>query len=501
MIWPTPRQVGHGVGVDRPDQTLVTALAAVLAKALTTRMTSAGWSVDLARRVRPVGHDLPSFRHPVEGGFTATVEFMLVGPWVDDDPPVKVAAQVGVDYEPAYCLAPLVLGRESYSEWDTDLGDLLDPPEELVVPMSSESDTDEVARRLVEPVLAHALDYVRTHASIDDMLDAARSDPDMFHLEIEQVPLLLAVAGRHDEARAALTRYRATDEWTVAQPKYRRFARQLTLWMDAGAVLPDPPISPVRSTPDWTETPRPSFADTRRRSRARREAFDSVRHRAAGKTPDELRVMLREEYGRRDLPVSQLGIEVAIDMIERRQTRLGTASATIQGVGMVANQGWRLAKVITNLVRGGDLPDRPQRPAWLEPPDEATYPVETDRQRHDWMTVGLDADAAGFLQRAHAAVRPLLGDPAILRPIDTVLLVAWLSRDTTPPTDSSRLTVHLGEHKVGALAPADAQRWAAVMEAASKRQELPQMKATLTTFDRPPHYVLEIDASGLPTPS
>jgi hypothetical protein len=487
--------------MDGPDRAVVAALAAVLAEALTTRMTTAGWSVDLARRVRPAGHDLPSFRHPVEGGFTATVEFMLVGRWEDGDPPVKVAAQVGVDYEPAYCLAPLVLDRESYSECDTDLGDLLEPPGDLTVTMSSVSDADDVAHRLVEPVLAHALDYARTHASIEGMLDAARSDPEMFHLEIEQVPLLLAAAGRYDEARDALTGYRAADDWSVAQPEYRRFARQLTLWMDAGGVLPDPPTSPVRPTPDWTETPRPSLGDARQKSRARREAFDSVRHRAAGKTPEELRVMLREEYERRHLPVSQLGIEMAIDMIERRQTPLGTVTATIQGVGMVANQGWRLAKLIVKVVRGGDLPDRPQRPAWLEPPDEAAYPVGTNRQSDDWMTVELDADAAGFLQRAHAAVGPLLGDPAVLRPFDTVLLVVWLSWDMTPPTASSRLTVHLGEHIVGALTPADAQRCAAVMETAAQRHELPRMKATLTTFDRPPHYVLEIDASGLPTPS
>jgi hypothetical protein len=114
------------------------------------------------------------------------------------------------------------------------------------------------------------------------------------------------------------------------------------------------------------------------------------------------------------------------------------------------------------------------------------------------MTVELDADASEFLQRAHGAVTPLLGDPAILRPFDTALLVAWLSWDTTPPTASSRLTVHVGEHKVGALTRADAERWAAVMETAAQRHELPRMKATLTTFDRPPHYVLEIDASGLP---
>jgi hypothetical protein len=498
------------VGVDRPelpDQAVVAALTAALAPALTARMTAAGWSVDLAKRARPMGNDLPSFRHPIEDGFAATVEFELVGLWQSGDPPVKVAAEVGVDYEPAYCLAPLMLGRESYSEYDTELGELLDPPSDFVVTMSKTSDADDVARQLVEPILTHALDHARGHASVEDMVDAARTDPDFFDLEIEQVPLLLAAAGRHDEAREALARYQATGDWQVAEPEYRRFARQLRLWMDAGAVLPDPPTGPVRSTPAWSERSRPSFGDARAKSRARREAFDSVRHQAAGKTHDELRAMLREEYERRDLPVSQLAIEAAIDAIEVRQTPLGTFTATAQGIALVAHQGWRLTKAIVDLVKlmrsedEPDLSERPRRPSWLEPPEEAAYPVGTDRHRDDWMTVELDRDAPGFLQRAHAALEPVLGRPAALSPINTVLLDAWLSWDTTPPIANSRLIVHVGEHTVGTLVPADAARLTPVMDAAAIRQELPQMKATLTTFNRPPHYLLEIDASGLPAPT
>jgi hypothetical protein len=145
-----------GVGMEGPSEAVVAALAALLAETLTTNLTAAGWSVDLARQLRPAGHDLPSFRHPVEGGFTATVEFMLVGSWEAGDPPVA-------------------------------------------------------------------------HASIEQMLEEARSDPELFYLEIEQAPLLLAAAGRHDEARDALARYQASDDWSVAQPEYRRFARQLTL--------------------------------------------------------------------------------------------------------------------------------------------------------------------------------------------------------------------------------------------------------------------------------
>ena len=117
------------------------------------------------------------------------------------------------------------------------------------------------------------------------------------------------------------------------------------------------------------------------------------------------------------------------------------------------------------------------------------------------MTVELDRDAPGFLQRAHAALEPVLGRPAALSPINTVLLDAWLSWDTTPPIANSRLIVHVGEHTVGTLVPADAARLTPVMDAAAIRQELPQMKATLTTFNRPPHYLLEIDASGLPAPT
>jgi hypothetical protein len=484
------------VDVDVPDQRVVAALTRALAAALTTRMTTAGWSVDRARRVSPVGNDLPAFRSAVGESFSAVAEFNLVGPWSKGDPPVKVVAQVAVDYEPAYRLAPHVLGRESYSECEIDAGDLLDPPLELTVTMSRAAEAEDAAEQLLAPILSHATAYARAHSTIEDMLDSARSDPEQFHHEIEQVPLLLAAAGRHDEARAALARYLATGEWPVTDSEYRRFARQLTLWMDAGGVLPDPPTGPVRPTPGWSQ-PRPSLRDAQRKSRARREAFDAVRDRSAGKTRDELRVMLKEEYERRDVEFSQLMIETSIDAIEQRQTPLGTFTARVQGVALAANLGWRTASRIATLVkvmRGADLPDRTDPVDWLEPPEEAAYPVTSDRPHGDWMTVELDDDTTDFLRLAHAAIHPALGGPAALRPLDTVILEAWLSPEPAPASEGARLLVHLGQHAVGALTPTDAQRYAPVIAAAGQRQELPRMTARLTTFSREPHLLLEIEA-------
>jgi hypothetical protein len=486
------------VGMDAPDQAVVAALTPVLVAALTARMIAAGWSVDPVRGVLRVGSDLSTFRHPVDGEFTAEVEFMLVGGWVKGDPPVTVAARVAVDYEPAYRLAPVVLGTESSSECELDVGELLDPPGRLVVTMSKASQADDVAEQLVGPVLAHALDYVRAHANLEELLDAARSDPEMFDYEIEQVPLLLAAAGRHDEARAALARYQATGESAVIDVEYRRFVRQLTLWMDAGGVLPDPPTGPIRPSVDWSERESPSFSDVRRKARARREAFDVVRHQAAGRTNDEIRVMLQAEYDRRGVPYTPLSIEVGVEAIARRQTPLGSVTAAVQGVAALANLSWRAARgigTVVTVLRGRDLPDRPGPVEWLQPPEEAAYPVRRGgRDRDNWMAVELDDDATEFIQRAHTAARPVIGGPAALRPIDTVILDGWLSWDSAPPTATSRLIVHLGDQRVGTLTPDDTRRFGPIMETAHQRHELPRMKARLTSFNREPRNLLEIQA-------
>ena len=115
---------------------MVAALIPVLAEALTARMTEAGWSIDPAPLVLPDGLDLPTFRRRVDDEFTAQVEFGRVGrPWVTGDPPVKAAGWVLVGYEPAYRLAPVVLGRESCGEFAIGAGELLDPPRQLTVTM------------------------------------------------------------------------------------------------------------------------------------------------------------------------------------------------------------------------------------------------------------------------------------------------------------------------------------------------------------------------------
>ncbi len=410
---------------------------------------------------------------------------------------MKAAGWVLVGYEPAYRLAPVVLGRESCGEFAIGAGELLDPPRQLTVTMSKASEAKAAADELVAPILSHALDYVRAHASVEGLIESARSDPELIHQEAEQVPLLLAAAGRHAEAREALTRYLAIPDGPATDPDYRRFARQLRLWMHAGGILPEPPTGPVRPNPDWSSRKPQSWRAMRQRSRARREAFDSVRHRGAGKSRDELRAMLRAEYERRGVGFSQLSIEVSVEAIERRRTPLGSATTSVQGVAAAAVQTWlmvgRIVSVV-KLIRGEGVPDLQEPASWLEPPEEAAYRVVADREGDRWMTVELDDSAAEFLERAHAAARPVLGGPEILRPIDTALLDAWLAWDTTPPSANSRLVVHIGDQAVGVLAPRDAERYTDVMTAAARRHEFPRMSATLTTFDREPHQLLEIRA-------
>jgi hypothetical protein len=452
----------------------VAQLKIALAQALTTRMERAGWSVDPARDVASGIYSVAVFRHPAADDFTATVEFHRTGPTSDSGPLLSVGATVAVDYEPAYRLAPLLLNEPSHGECDIEAGELVDPPSRLTVSVSDAGEVDSAAERLVAPLQEAAVSYARSHATLDDLLDCARSDPELFHVEITTVPLLLAAAGRHDEARAALSEYQASGEEEVEERDYRRFARRLTRWLDAGGILPDPPTSPVNPRPVVRESDLPSFSAHRDQSKQRREAFKTVKQQAAGRSDDELRDMLQTELDQRGLTEDPLWFESAIDAM--RRTPLEEVQATIQGVSLLVGAGARLV----NVFRGKRL-DPIERVEWLEPPDRASYPIKGD----GWVAVELGSDINAFLARAHAAGH---------RVAHVSVLDAWIDWDPQPGSPESRLIVLIGSQQVGAVNAADTERFAAAMVAAAEHDEVPTMRARLAELHHAPGYLLEIAA-------
>jgi hypothetical protein len=444
---------------------------------LIKQMVPAGWAVDVAQDTGSGGPLVAAFRRPISPDFAATAEFVTTsfGP-PGKAPCVEVVATVGVSFEPAYRLWPVVCDRDT-SDLTTEVGALLNPPTDWGVSLSRAADAPVAARDLVAPVLEHALPYANRFADVDALIAENRSDPDEFGWQAEVVPLLLAAAGRSDEARRSLAGYLASGREEVASNQYRRFAYQLNRWLDAGSALPAPPTGPVGSRPTYepTASPLPSFSEVRRTTHARRDAVEAVRHGSKGKDRDERREMLVAELAQRGLDVSPLAVETMLDRIDISGTTFGRIRQTGRGLKMLAGAGSGIGK----LLRHGPVAP----PAWLQPPPRACYPARTGHR--SWTAVELDKDAGAWLDRVFTASPNQLNS--------TVNVDAWVVWDPEPRIPRSRLAVHLGTERVGVLDPVTSERFEPVMKAAAARQELPCLRARLTSLgDR--SYLLEVPA-------
>ncbi|MGZ4666226.1 MAG: hypothetical protein ACXV5Q_14650 [Frankiaceae bacterium] len=125
-------------------------------------------------------------------------------------------------------------------------------------------------------------------AELDDFPEAVR----------ETLPVFLAATGRPDEALDQVEELLASDLEDVQERDYRRFARQLRLWVDAGA--PPPPAldawPPDAFELPWRARPRMSPSERRAGRNASREALNAVRKLARGKSRSELVALLAAEY-------------------------------------------------------------------------------------------------------------------------------------------------------------------------------------------------------------
>jgi len=441
-----------------------------LREELTAQMEAAGWAVDVAQDSAPGGRRVAAFRRPISDDFCATAEFLRTSFDGPDWAPLEVTAVVGVSYGPAYRLWPLVCDRET-PDLTIDVGELLDPPQDVSVDVARPADAHRAAAELIAPVLAYGLPYAERHADVDALIAQSKSDPDEYGWQAEVVPLLLAAAGRSDEARGRLAEYMASGRSEVAGHDYRRFAYQLHRWLDAGAVLPDPPSAPVTDRPvfESPSAPLPSFSDVRRSAAARREAFDVVRGRSNGLDRSQRRKMLIEELGRRKIALSPLAVEAQLDAME-----LGPGRRAGRGLKLLAGLGSGVRKVIRDGVA--------DPPEWLQPPPRASYPARTGHR--DWVAVALDGDAGAWLDRVMVAAPNRIND--------TTTVTSWLAWDPEPRTPDSRLAVHIGAPRVGIVDLAATKRFEPVMEAAERRQELPWIRSRLTSIGDGARHLLEL---------
>ena len=272
-------------------------------------MAERGWELDVVAESMMGTALIGAFRHHLDDEFSATASFEFD---VEIELPnrkrppadarVEIISDLGVSYERAYRLWTLASGHPRPSDLALDDNDILGPGKTSDTTFQSDEEVDRITGKLTARA-EKALDAAERFTSVETILDrllASEVSDDDSH-QIYAVPLLLAVANRSEEARAAITKYRSLRRSFTHDSEYRAFVTRLTKWMDSGSPLPDPrgPFTYERESqwgfPDFgelpTRPPTPSFWEIWRRSRDRskktRAATDAVRSDKAGKSREE----------------------------------------------------------------------------------------------------------------------------------------------------------------------------------------------------------------------
>jgi hypothetical protein len=437
--------------------------------------------MELAARLRPSGWELVEARsfnvaeliRPLGGEFAATAEVESgsgAGPLMIDH------VFAGVSYEPLRRLAPLLGDRFRFALLGEEIDDRLERKEEdgCLFKVARTEDVAPVADRLAEVIMQRAVPAAQGYASIDALLEEFTDDEEEPYARIE-VPALLAAAGRWAEARGALGRCLAVPGEHGLDRDQRRIARQLQRWIDSGgdqSLIPsDPPPSPRDVPPPRSF--RETYAETSRRSKARREAVEAVKQRGRGSDREQLRVMLKAELSRRGVSEDPLWSERTLDHLWDSKTEQARLAA--EGLKQLGNAGLGVIRAL----RSHSRPDL-SRPDWVEPPQRAAYEL---RRGDRWIAVELDIAAAEWLDAVYTALPSFFG---------TAPLVAWVQWDPEPQTVASRLSVHIGHTRVGTISPSHAVAYLPAMKAAAFRDELPRLEARLSLSSGPGRYLLEL---------
>lgn len=402
----------------------------------------------------------------VRDGVFASVEVEVTSARWPRTWPEEIDVEFGAGYEPALGLMPLVtlrpwvaLASESHPSGRRRL--CLEIPGAGQVP--------EIAARPASTIRERGTGFAERYDV--DAFESALTDTRQWPYEraAELRPVLLASAGRGEQARSALEDYLASGNEEIGESDYQRFARQLTRWLDAGDPPPPPIEATLRRLPPPPEPQRPSWSRTRQESRDQEAARDAVRAVARGKTREQIGELLTTEYAARGLDVAPSVIAYAAEAMELEQQPLGR----LRGLVHVLRTLTTVATDGVEMVRGRTLPN----PDWMQPPPRAAYVVDTTGPA---TAVAVDPDAEPVLARAAAEATRRLGP--------VVLLDVWLDADS-----DQHLRVHLGEHEIGSLHDGAARLFATDLRAATELfDESIRVRATLTPASSERAALLEI---------
>jgi hypothetical protein len=195
------------------------------------RLTEADWTAAVDSDPDPDSWVLGDFRRPLTDDFSATAFFMRQT-FSGREEHLDVSGCIGISYIPAYRLWRL-LGALNDSDVAFDIGTLQDPPvDTMTLTVREPEEVNGAVDVLVSPILERGARRLREYSNVDAILNDYRENPN-FDLDMRAVPIVLAAAGRYDQALTALADFTGTDREEVKIPEYRQFAERLTRWIDS----------------------------------------------------------------------------------------------------------------------------------------------------------------------------------------------------------------------------------------------------------------------------
>lgn len=479
-----PSMRGHP---DEVDQALTT-----LSETVTGRLSAAGWN----RRVLDDDRTDATLTRETQNGVIAVIEIHRTSFQWPDDWPVEIEASLGVGYEPALSLMPLLTLDPRAA--------LIHEPEDghensFTVELKGPASVAQAAERIVNFVEEHAPTVAQNFpdaSAIDEQLqrdvdaaqtwsdeeggdddgDAASLDASDFDTQLRLV--VLAAMGRHDEARSLLATYPAerTDE-TIDRDD-RRFVRQLGRWLDAGGPVAPLVEETLAQLPRRARPPRPSWSDARAKSSSKKEALDAARAESKGKSLDQLKELIAAEYSSRGVEIAPSVIDFNAETLQTEQQPFGRARKALKALRMLKAGGGDMIRLLKHA--------SDEDPEWLQPPDRATYPMIADRNRY--ASIDLDPGAHDWIDRVRTEAPRRMGP--------WVLVDVWLARDNS----TALIGAHIGERRVGTIRPDDSNEFDDVTRAAALFDEDPFVRGRLTTAETAGALVLEIPLPKLPKP-
>jgi hypothetical protein len=392
---------------------------------------------------------LAVFTRDVGGGFLASVEvfgmplgdFLRSGAW-----PIRLYLVFGCGYEPATALMPL-LALAPKAALITESRPAVDVAQDVT--LSGPDSVDGTAMGIADEINRHGVGFAQQHASVD-ALDAAMTARDRLSADLGVTlrPVLWAAAGQHDRARALVDDFVNQGAEAADDEDYPRFVRQLHRWLDAGG-SPIPPVEETlsRLPPPPARPPWPSMEKARQGFRDRRSAWNQVRAQARGKSTDELTTMLAAAYAAHGVETAPSMLAKGVEQLRLDLRLFGRARRNLQGFTELG--------AVLGLVKGMFADDEPD-PAWLQPPERASYPLPTNHRR--WAAVKLNPNTRNWLARVPGE--------AARRAAGIALIDTWLTDDGREPDAGILVVVHIGDRVVGTLSAEDAREFAPHLAAA-----------------------------------